>query len=395
MVYGELRDRSGSKIDDILLLAFVGPHSFTGEDVVEFQCHGSEVIVRKLFESLEAAGARAAGPGEFSFRAFLNEKMSWERVQTLSDVYKARDFADLSRVYGERDSALQGFVARLRDRLLGLQAILDTAVDFSEEYSSVTKGALEPLESIIRECSEVSQRYSRFREAGARRRLVLAGRPNAGKSSLFNALLGRYRAIVDASPGTTRDVVEEEIEIGGHRWRLADTAGVRQAEGAIEGRGLELGEAHLQGASFWILVVDGTEGLGDTERELLEAWDHKPHLVVSNKRDKEGWKPVLPGAAGVSALMGEGIAELWAQLESELQTSAEDRGPLPTLALAIRLQAVEEELLALRADLQVGLPPEVLGERGRRALGLAEELVGSVDPEALLDKVFSEFCIGK
>ncbi len=397
MVLGELRDPHGEKIDEILLLSFVAPHSFTGEDVVEFHCHGSPPIIHKLNDSLESLGARPATPGEFSFRAFLNDKLSWERVQALTEVYKARDFADLSRIYGNRKEALGGFIAQLRDRLLGLQGILDTAVDFSEEYSAVIHEAKRPLETIIRECSAVSQRYSRFREGGTVRRLVLAGRPNAGKSSLFNALLGRYRTIVSPVPGTTRDVVEEEIEIGDCRWRLGDTAGVREAQDFVEGVGLEMGEAHLQGASFWILVVDGTQGLGAAERNLLAKWGNKPHLIVANKRDREEWKSPSADAIEVSALTGLGIESLWAYLEGALKgVLAEGNSEaLPPLGLVLQLDGILQELKALQFDLESGLPPEVLGERGRRTLGLAEGLVGAVDPEAVLDKVFSEFCIGK
>ncbi len=398
MRLGRLVDAAGSEIDQVLALTFVGPHSFTGEDVVEFHCHGSLPIIRKLEATLLELGASPASRGEFSYRAHLNGKLSADDIERLGDVFVARRITDLQKIYSRRDGSLAQTISVLRAQLIQMLAIFDTAVDFSEEYSSVVFLALEPLNSVLAGCSKVIHRYSGFREGGTSRKLVLAGRPNAGKSSLFNGLLCRYRAIVHAEPGTTRDVIEEDFEVDGGLWKLVDTAGFRHSEIEAERQGIELGSDFLESSHFWILVVDGTIGLSDQERELLRRFDHKPHAVVWNKRDLPGWLAPETKTATfeMSAVEGDSFGLLWDFLRVELAKLAiDDSGPLPSAVQVARLKGVVGDLEEIRTKMQSEVPPEYLSEQTRVVIGKLESVVGEVGTEDVLDRIFNDFCIGK
>lgn len=401
MTFGALVDEQGQRIDEVLALGFVGPHSFTGEDVVEFHCHGSVPIIRRLESCLLSLGAVPAEKGEFSYRAHFHGKLSAEDLERLGDVFLARQTADLQRIYSRRDGALTQAVEVLRQHLIRLLAIFDTAVDFVDEYSNVVASAREPLETVTHGCSAIIQRYSRFQDGATAGRIVLAGRPNAGKSSLFNGLLCRYRAIVHADPGTTRDVIEEDVEIDGRTWKLVDTAGVRPALGEAERQGIELGADFLEASSFWLLVVDGTQGMGEEERGLLSRFSHRPHAIVWNKKDLAGW--CVPAdisskcaVIAVSALQGESLAGLWEVLQSELKSlGMGDFGPLPSAVQANRLKTVVTKLGVMKEDLDKEVPPEYLSEQARAAIQSLESVVGEVGTEEVLDRIFNDFCIGK
>ena len=400
MFYGELKDSEANLIDNVLMLTFVGPNSFTGENVVEFQCHGSVSVVSSVENALLSAGAFQAEAGEFSYRAFLNGKMSFGAVEQLGDVFRARDQADLQLVYRRRDGSMEAFVSSLRERLLQVQAILDTAVDFVDEYSEVLEQVKAPITQVIHESSMAIQRFSHLKDASHSPRLVLAGAPNAGKSSLFNAMLGRYRTIVHDSPGTTRDVVEELVEIGSRRWRIVDTAGFRdQTEGA-ELQGLELGEGFLGSAEAWLLVVDGAVGMGDADRRLLATFGHKPHRVIWNKVDADRWIEPPEDIEGqvirISAKTGQNLELFW-QTIRDLLSKSELPGyiPLPSMSQTEKLQIVVEDLGNMLRDLSAIGVPEVLAEQNRQILGKIESIIGPVDNEDVLDRVFGDFCIGK
>lgn len=399
MTLGTLFDLAGKKIDDCLALCFVGPNSHTGEDSIEFHCHGSEPIVKRLEETLLQLGAVPALAGEFSYRAHLNGKISASEMEDLGDVYLAKDSADLDRIYSRKDGSLANRIQNLRQNLVKTQAILDTAVDFSEEYSDVIAQAKRPLIQTIHECSEIIQRYSRFRAGTSVPRLVIAGKPNAGKSSLFNALLGRYRAIVHEEAGTTRDVIEEDIEVRGRRWKLVDTAGYRKSTEAREKEGIELGEKFLSASSFWILVVDGAVGITAEEEGLIEKFGGRPHLIVWNKKDLSEWS--MPDSKWygssvhpLSAKTAEGINELWDKLEDQLSKKA-STGPLPTAVECQRLERALELVKELLLRLESNELPEYLAEINREATRTIESVVGEIGTEDVLDRVFGEFCIGK
>ena len=329
----------------------------------------------------------------------MNGKLSAVDIERLGDVFLARQASDLQRIYSRRDGSLALTVQVLREELIRLLAIFDTAVDFVEEYSHVLHMASEPLQKTIHGCSQVIHRYSAFRAGGTVRKIVLAGRPNAGKSSLFNGLLCRYRAIVHSEPGTTRDVIEEDVELDGRLWKLVDTAGVRHAEGVAERQGIELGEDFLDAASFWILVVDGSVGLQPEEIGLLDRFRHKPHAIVWNKSDLAEWTPPssdLSNAIAISAVEGDSFPRLWDCLRSDLRSiGSEEIGPLPSAVQAGRLQIVLRDLESLRDRMDRGEPPEYLSEATREAIGHLEAVIGEVGTEDVLDRIFNDFCIGK
>lgn len=401
VTFGKFKNTEGLFVDEGLLLSFLSPNSHTGEDIVEFHLHGSKAIVNAMESSIENLGGRRATPGEFSYRAFLNGKTTLEGLEDLGDLFGAQEEESLKRIYSRREGSLERKVSDLKNHLIKVQAILDTAVDFADEYSAVTQTASTPLSLVTHEVSEIIQRYSTLKSGLELPKLVIAGRPNAGKSSLFNSLLCRYRAIVHAQPGTTRDVIEEEIQLGGQKWKLVDTAGVRRTEVGAEQQGIEMGETYLSSARYWLLVVDGTLGLSEADLQLLEKYHSIPHRIVWNKMDqrewslpKEGW--LLKETTPLSAENGEGLLNLLREIEAQTKSQPLQREiPTPTRIQAIRLSEVSKKLAILQTALAQGEPPEYLAEMNRQSIQLLESVIGQVDVEDVLDRVFSEFCIGK
>ena len=398
--FGVLHTRTGKKIDDIMAISFVGPNSHSGDDTIEFHCHGSVAVIHSLEKELLSLSARPAERGEFSYRALLNGKQSPLELENLADVFNAVHSVDLQAVYSRRDGGLEKKIEELRSRLIKIQAILDTAVDFSEEYSSAVELANQEIEELIHECSEITQRYSRFKSGKILPKIVLVGRPNAGKSSLFNSMLGRYRAIVSEEAGTTRDVIEEQIEILSRPWMVADTAGIRTTENFIEQEGIELGSAFLSSASIWVLVVDGTQGITEQEQGLLDRFGSVPHLIFWNKMDLSNWKKspqqLKDKSVEGSVFNSANMEEFWSSLESTAAKLIIDHlGPTPTAVQAARLEAVTEILKELKSQLHKGYPPEILAEFSRKIMVQLENVVGKVEVDDVLGRIFSDFCIGK
>ncbi|MBM4304759.1 MAG: tRNA uridine-5-carboxymethylaminomethyl(34) synthesis GTPase MnmE [Deltaproteobacteria bacterium] len=398
--FGDLHCVDGKKIDDIVALSFVGPNSHSGDDTIEFHCHGSVAIIRALEKELLFLGARPAERGEFSYRSLLNGKQTPADLENLADLFKAVHSVDLEAVYSRRDGGLERKVNDLRAQMIKLQAVLDTAVDFAEEYSAVSEQAEQQIDKLIHECSEVTQRYSRFKSSKALPKIALVGRPNAGKSSLFNSMLGRYRAIVSAEAGTTRDVIEEQIEILGSPWMIADTAGIRSTPNEIEKQGIELGAAFLSSASIWILVVDGTQGITEDERLLLKKFESSPHLIFWNKKDRSDWSQEPKELSSItvqgSVLGDKGIEPFWLALENQVEAlRLSHMGPTPTAIQSARLEGVTETLKVLKSQVSMGIPPEILAETNRKVMVKLENVVGKVEVDEVLGRIFSDFCIGK
>jgi tRNA modification GTPase len=414
MYFGHALDGEGRFLDQVLAVFMPGPHSATGEDVAEIHCHGGQGIAATLLESCLAAGARPAGPGEFTRRAFLNGRMDLTQAEAVAEIINAPSREGIRLAQAKLDGLLGRRIAALRADLDALRQKIILAVDFpDEEAEALDRPAfavvLDRAGANIRGLLEGFQRARLWREGA---RAVLVGRVNAGKSSLFNALLGRPRAIVSDQPGTTRDYIEESVSLEGFPLRLTDTAGLRPGGDRVEVEGMSLSRRLAEEADCLLLVVDAGEGLAPEDGDFLAV--HKDAvargrvLLVLNKVDQNGNRRAAASVRPpegcpvfvVSAREGEGLADLIRGIREAVQgggTGLESgSGDLaPNLRQANLLEAALAELTALAEDLALDLPPDILGVRLDAAVDVLDEVTGGSSAEELLDRIFSSFCIGK
>ncbi|HZX61511.1 MAG TPA: tRNA uridine-5-carboxymethylaminomethyl(34) synthesis GTPase MnmE [Candidatus Methylomirabilis sp.] len=396
---------TGGVVDEVLLMLMRAPRSYTGEDVVELHGHGGRVAVQALLALIFRHGARPALPGEFTRRAFLNGRLDLAQAEAVLDIVQAKTEAGLKAAVRQLRGGLSDRVRELRAELIALLATLEASVDFPEDGHAFPEvGELEKrmygAEERIRALMQKARDGRLLREGAT---VVIAGRPNVGKSSLLNALLGRERAIVSPVPGTTRDTVEEAFEIGGVHVRLIDTAGLREgAEGPVEQEGLRRTRAALAAADLTIVVMDGSEGIAPLDREVWSE-TRDPRVLVVNKADLP---PALPpqayrGRLGTvplftSALSGQGVEEVRGEIGQRLAADLEGEA---TLMVRPRhhegLQRAEKELRVAREGLGQGLSPDLIALDLRAALDALSEIVGESVTEEVLDRIFQDFCIGK
>jgi len=378
----------GREIDRALLLWFPAPASFTGEDVAEFHIHGGRAVREALFSALLAAGARPAEPGEFSRRAVENGKLDLTRAEAIADLVDAETPAQLRQALRQHDGALAALVEGWRARLVAALGRAEAAIDFSDdgvgdmEFAAARRAAGEIAEE-IQEHIQSAGRGESLREG---LRLTILGPPNAGKSSLINALARRDVAIVSDIPGTTRDVVEARLDLGGYLLTVADTAGVRRTGDAVEAEGVRRALSHAAGGMTLLLLDAGAED----PRAGLPPDLAEPDLTVWNKRD------LAPhDGLSISLKTGEGLPDLMKMLQRKVQQKLEGGGA-PLLTRARHRAALEEAAVALRHGLQAPSDrPELLAEDLRLAMRAVGRVTGRVDVEEVLDFVFRDFCIGK
>ena len=405
--YGTIREPKSEKtLDQVLLTIMRKPRSYTGEDVVEVHCHGGVFVVRRILGLILAQGARHAEPGEFTKRAFLNGRLDLAQAEAVVDLIAARtergaDLA-LSQIKGEFSS----WIGDLREQLLDILAQVEAAIDFpEEEIELLERPALIAKVDALRSKINVilaTYEWGRLLREGAR--VCICGRPNVGKSSLFNALLGEERVIVTPVAGTTRDVIEESINLNGLPVVLSDTAGIRDATDDVERIGVKLSHEQLEKADAVVVVLDGSTALTDADRVILSSTTKKKGLVAVNKSDLE------PGVDGeqirqiagekenvtVSATQGYGIQELRKSLREVILPM--DIEPPFVLTNFRHKSALSRGAKAL-ADSAVALgeaqPPELVAVTLQQAKENLEEVVGLIQNDDVLELIFSKFCIGK
>ena len=407
----DLRDPAdGELLDRAVVTLYEAPASFTGEDAVELSCHGGRLVPALVLEACLTAGARAAEPGEFTRRAYLNGKLDLVQAEAVADLVEARSAAAHRAALGQLERGLSVRVAALREQLVRLEALLAHHLDFPEEDDAPV-----PLGEVEQAARKVAASMDALLATAPEGELlregavaVLAGRPNVGKSSLFNALVGEERAIVTEVPGTTRDALEASVQMGGYPFRLVDTAGLRDSDDRVERLGVEVARRHLGRADVVLLCMEGVGGVDPGERAFVEELGDVPVVVVRTKVDlrvapEEGPVDTLPhgcvGLVDVSVVTGEGLDALRSLLPSLVYSGlvglAADAPVLMRRRQARALRAARVAVDAFGEALRGGVPAEMAGTHLRSAESALEEMLGVVSPEDVLSAVFAEFCIGK
>lgn len=397
----------GARVDRVLATYFPAPHSYTGEDVLELSCHGGPLAPQLVLDALLAAGARQAEPGEFTRRAFLNGKLDLLQAEAILDLVEGRSRAQHSAAVHQLERGLSRRIEELREAVVRCEALLVYDIDFPQEDDGPVPGR-----AIDEAAREALGRIDGLLETAAEGELlregaltVIAGRPNAGKSSLFNALCGVERVIVTEEPGTTRDAVEALISLGGYPFRLVDTAGLREATGEVERLGIEVARRYLAGADVVLFCVEAGRRPSDEERDFLTGLEGGVPIVVRTKSDlvESAGSESFPGVDApqvlASAVTGDGLREL---IDRLVEIAFSGSLALEAEAPIVTRERHARELRRARAEVEAfldartsRLAPEVAATHLRAAAHALEELLGVIAPDDLLAHVFAEFCIGK
>jgi tRNA modification GTPase len=398
---------TGEPVDEAILIYFKAPHSYTGEDVVELSCHGSPVILRRALRMMTARGARIAEPGEFTFRAFFNRRMDLAQAQAVRDVIDAQTEYQARVAARQLGGAFSKRLAPLKESLVEIIVHLETSVEFVEDDISpeAASALLVKLSRVIEGLDEVGGSFSFGRYVKEGFDLAIVGRPNVGKSSVFNRLVGSDRAIVTALPGTTRDALYESASISGVPVRLIDTAGIRETSDAVESIGITRSRAAIADADISLLVLDASEPLTQDDARLLGQVPEERRIIALNKIDLPRGLEAGPlrGATGdevvaISAMTGEGFdrltAEIFLRLSGDRAGERDDVMITDARQHAAVRRAIEQlrdaHDLMLRGELE-----EIILLRLHGALAAVGEITGETLTEDILGQIFSTFCIGK
>ena len=401
LTFGHVMD-GGTVVDEAMAVLMRAPYSYTREDVAEIQCHGSDALVQRIVHLAMGAGARMAEPGEFTCRAFLNGRIDLTQAEAVMRMIRAGSDRAMRSAVRQLEGGVSAFVREARREIIALTAALAAAIDFPDEVEES-----ETAEEVRTRCMAIRQRLlngcdpraGRIEDEGLR--VVLAGRPNAGKSSLLNALLREERAIVTDIPGTTRDTLTEAVQIDGVRVLLTDTAGLRETGDAVERIGVERAKKALDQADVRLLVLDGARALDAEDAETLMGL--APHAIVLTKGDlppvvgEEELSAAFPGVPRltVCALSGEGMDAL-RRLIVSFAPATEDGGA--SLSQARHVEAARRACRSLDDAVRAiddGLPLDLCAVDLSAALDALGEITGETMSEAVIDEVFSRFCVGK
>jgi tRNA modification GTPase len=410
LYHGRVVDhRTNEVADEVLCVLMKSPNSYTGEDVMEIHSHGGYLVPKKILEILFSLGIRPANPGEFSMRAFLNGKMDLAQAEAVSDIINARTDEALKQAELQLEGALSQRIGGLRDTVLDMLAEVEAQVDFPEEDLDpiVKKSLIQRTNDLMGDLTSLLYTYEEGKLIKYGIRTAILGKPNVGKSSLLNRLLMKERAIVSHLPGTTRDFIEESIDVRGIPLVLTDTAGVRITADEIEQTGVEVAKRKAKEAQLLLIVLDGTGELETDDLEVLRQTDGKKSLIVVNKCDLElrlskdtiSSLETKNRVVHTSAKTGAGIEELKDTIKELLIGSESIHGGSEIIITELRHKlALENAGDAINSFLELvnrGESPEFLAIELRSALDSLGEITGEVTTEDILGRIFNKFCIGK
>ncbi len=398
--YGEIVDKHNEIIDDVLLTIFRAPNSYTGEDAIEISYHGNPLIGQKIMKQLLELGVRVAEPGEFTKRAFLNNKIDLAQAEAVADVISSRSEASLRGARNQLDGRLSSSVSYLRNSLLNTLSFLELELDFVDENIELVKrdDLQKRIILIIQKIDDLLTTYSYGRVIRDGVNVVLVGKPNVGKSSLLNYFLKESRVIVSEIPGTTRDVIREEIAIDGILFKLFDTAGIRKSNDAIEKEGVRRSNDAIKSADIILFINDVEQGVSeDLFVELLRLATRDRIIKVINKIDL-GLKFDTIGYIGISALTGFGINELIEIMKKNALGNVnytEQSAVVSNIRHFQCLNSAKESLAMALSSINQNMSGEFVALDIRKAIDSLGEIIGEITSEDVLNNIFSKFCIGK
>ncbi len=405
LCYGHFCDHQGNPIDEAMAVFMKGPYSYTREDVVEIHCHGGRAIGARIIETAGRAGCRPAQPGEFTLRAFLNGRIDLSQAEGVMENIEAQTVAAQKIALRHLDGSLKEFCAALREELADCLALIETWLDFPEEDIDHPSHDLifHSLRHVATRLEELLDTYAAGRVIRDGVGVLILGKPNVGKSSLLNSLVGRARAIVTEIPGTTRDIIEEQLEIEGLRVRLIDTAGVRVSDDVVEQEGVRRAQDKVNEADLILFVVDGSAPVSGEDLHALEFCPREKVFLVVNKCDLS--LSPLPSPlesfprVAISARTGDGIPLLLSMIRDKFVSDSIDGLQEGLILTEERHRACLHQCLDGVArgldSLHKGLSLEFLALEIRGALDALGEITGETAPEEILNRIFSRFCIGK
>jgi tRNA modification GTPase len=405
----ELSVPQNQRIDEVVVTYFAKPHSYTTDDILEISAHGSPVVLRHIVELCLARGARLAEPGEFTMRAFLNGRLDLTQAEAVRDLIDSQTLFQAKVAAQQLEGALSRRLKPIKQKLVELIALLEAGIDFAEDDVSIAPDAtiLNHIEKVRAPLDQLAASFHYGKIVHQGLTLAIVGRPNVGKSSLFNRLVERERAIVTAQPGTTRDLVSETVAIGGIPVQLVDTAGIRRALDEAESIGIRKSMEALADADLVLVVLDASQPVSEEDRELLNQVQGRSALVVQNKADLAGRcgdgrlaRPAERSSAAfipTSALTGEGISELRAQILHHI-TGSTAPSESAFLTNVRHHKLITDSLIALDAGtnaVAARVPHEMLLLDLYNALRPLDEITGATTTDDILNLIFGTFCIGK
>jgi tRNA modification GTPase len=399
-----LAEECPARLDEVVVTYFAKPHSYTTDDIVEISAHGSPVVLGHIVELALARGARLAEPGEFTMRAFLNGRIDLTQAEAIRDLIESQTLFQAKVAAQQLEGALSKRLKPIKQKLVALIALLEAGIDFAEDDVSVASDAaiLEELDGIGAPLQTLADSFTYGKIVHEGLMLAIVGRPNVGKSSLFNRLVERERAIVTATPGTTRDLVTETVALGGIPVQLVDTAGIRHALDEAESLGIQKSREALAEADLVLVVLDAAQAVSAEDRELLAVASERPGIIVENKRDIGSPEFSVPACqwprVRTSALTGEGLDALRAQILRQVGAgggATVESGFLTNIRHQRLVLDTNTALAAARTAVLHKVPHEMLLLDLYNALRSLDEVTGATTTDDILNLIFSTFCIGK